>query len=303
MSEYLPIVSVIISTYNRRARLERAVRSVLGQGFAQFEIIIVDNASEDDTQEYVKSINDPRVRYIKDEINKGGPAARNTGIRNSRAGFIALLDDDDEFLPDKLDKQVKKFLQTSVQVGLLYTGSEIFNEQKQSITKINRPIYRGDVYRRLLLSNIFPLNSTLIKKECFDKVGFFDETLSSCQDWDMWMRIAREYEFDYIPEVLARVNEHEDQISTNYSFLIPGRIRMVNKHRDEFEKYPEIFVIHLKRIGKLHCLNGTWLKATGWFKEAISINLLEIFKIAAWFIFEFPWVGLFSQNKNIRKFK
>ncbi|MBL8013660.1 MAG: hypothetical protein JNN05_07410 [Candidatus Omnitrophica bacterium] len=128
----------------------------------------------------------------------------------------------------------------------------------------------------------------------------FDEELSSCQDWDMWLRIAKDFEFDFVPDVLTRIFVHGQQISTNFAALIPGRTRMVEKHWDEFKEHSEILVIHLKRLGKLHCLNGTWSQAPQWFAKAVEIRPIEIVKIAAWCLVELPFLKLFS---NSRKFK
>ncbi|RLF83553.1 glycosyl transferase, partial [Thermococci archaeon] len=104
-----PTVSVIIPTYNRANLLKRAIASVLNQTFTDFELIVVDDASPDNTPEVVRSINDGRIRYVRLKKNSGGPVARNTGIRKARGRFIALLDDDDEWLPNRLELQIKKF--------------------------------------------------------------------------------------------------------------------------------------------------------------------------------------------------
>ena len=107
MNAPLPVVSVVISTYNRQEKLKRALASVLGQTLRDIEVIVVDNASTDATEEVVRNVKDLRVRYIRHDSNKGGPAARNTGIKHARAPYIALLDDDDEWMPQKLEKQVE----------------------------------------------------------------------------------------------------------------------------------------------------------------------------------------------------
>ena len=258
MKDALPTVSVVISTYNRAQRLKRAVMSVLDQSFQDFELIIVDNASTDKTEDVVHSLTDSRIRYIKHLRNKGGPAARNTGIRSAKGQYIALLDDDDEWFPQKLEKQLQKIQQTTPQVGLVYAGSEVYDENKRRVTVINYPLFRGRVHDRLLLSTIIgSVSSVFVKKECFEKVGYFDEELTSCQDWDMWLRIAEQFEFDFVPDILTRINEHGEQISTNFAALIPGRTRMVKKHWEEFQRHPQILVVHLKRLGKLQCINGT----------------------------------------------
>jgi len=298
-----PVVSVVIPTYNRKLMLKRALDSVLNQTLKDIEVIIVDNASVDGTQEFVNSVQDPRISYIRHETNRGGPAARNTGIKSAKASLIALLDDDDEWFPTKLAKQVEMFKQVSADTGLIYTSAEIYDESQQKILSVNPTGSRGQVYTRVLVGTILGSATVLIKRECFDRVGVFDEHLSSCQDWDMWLRIAQYFEFDYVDEVLARINMHGEQISTDYAKLIPGRTRMVQKHAQEFKKYPGIYVIHLKRVGKLHCLNGTWPQGITWFQQAIAVRPLEIFKITAWVLFEWPWVILSSQTKSFKKYK
>lgn len=297
----MPRVSVVIPTYNRQSKLKRALMSVLNQTFKDFEVIIVDNASSDDTEITVKGVQDLRIVYIRHSANLGGPAARNTGIKMARASLIALLDDDDEWFPEKLTKQVDQFQKASAKTGLIYSSAEIYDELKHHRISVNATDFRGNVYERVLLGTILASVTVLIKRECFEKVGFFDETLSSCQDWDMWLRIAHDFEFDYVDEVLARVNMHGEQISNDYAKLIPGRTRMVQKHAEEFKKYPGIYVNHLKRIGKLHCLNGTWNQGLNWFGQALMIHPWEIGKILAWVMLEYPQAKLFS-TQDFKKY-
>ena len=298
-----PLVSAVISTYNRQDKLKRAIASVLNQTLREIEIIIVDNASTDKTEEVVKSFDDRRIFYIKHEVNKGGPAARNTGIRAAKAPLIALLDDDDEWFAEKLEKQVKRIKAASQKVGLVYVGTEIYDERKRLVQQVNHPQYRGNVYQRLLLSTILgSVSSVLIKRECFDKAGMFDEQLTSCQDWDMWLRIAQYFEFDFVDQPLARINMHGEQISTNFAALIPGRTRMVEKHAEEFSKYSDIYVVHLKRLGKLHCINGTWRKGIPWFKKTVAIRPFELIKILGWCLLEWPKIKFFSPAKDFKKY-
>ena len=119
----------------------------------------------------------------------------------------------------------------------------------------------------------------------------------------MWLRIAQYFDFDYVDDVLARINMHGEQISTNYAALIPGRTRMVQKHEDEFKRYPEIYITHLKRVGKLHLINGTWAEGMQWFKKALAVHPWEVVKITAWLVLEWPLVKLFSKTKSFKKYK
>lgn len=115
-----PRVSVIISTYDRAALLPRAVNSVLAQTFSDYELIIVDDCSSDDTQEVIAEFTDPRIRSVRHKENRGLPASRNTGVRNAKGEYIAFLDDDDEYTPERLSLQVSRFEAASPAVGLVY---------------------------------------------------------------------------------------------------------------------------------------------------------------------------------------
>jgi len=296
------IVSVVIPTHNRAHLLGRAVRSVLRQTFTDFELIIVDDASADDTASVIDGFQDKRIKYTRHGSNLGAPAARNTGISNARGHYIGLLDDDDEWYPEKLEKQVLKFSQVPETVGLIYSGYEV-RKSDGRLLHTYLPEARGDVHLRLLLGTTLGSPTPLIRKDCFQKVGYFDESLKSCQDWDMWKRISDHYEFDYVPEILAIGYRHEKQISSDFASMIPGRTRMVEKHLAEFRRYPEILAIHLKRLGKMHCINGTWKEAMHWFRETLKINPLEIFKIATWCLLELPKVKWSSEEVKFRKYR
>jgi len=301
LSGQVPVV--IIPTHNRANLVGRAIKSVLSQTFEDFELIVVDDASSDNTEEVVKRFQDSRIKYVRHQKNMGAPATRNTGIRMARGTYIGLLDDDDEWLPTKLEKQIAKFRDVSLKVGLIYCGLEVRRDDGHGIETVHYPVYRGDVRIRLLLGTTIGSPTPLIRSECFQKVGLFDESLKSCQDWDMWKRISEQYEFDFVPEILSITYLHEDQISSNFESLIPGRTRMVEKHMDEFRRHPDILLIHLKRLGKLHCINGTWREAIYWFREAIKINAFEIIKILVWCLIELPRVKFFSRAKGFKRYR
>ncbi|NQT04137.1 MAG: glycosyltransferase [Planctomycetes bacterium] len=301
MNEKSPLVSVVIPTYNRENLVGRAIKSVLSQTFEDFELIVVDDASLDNTEEVIKRFQDSRIKYVQHQKNMGAPATRNTGIRMAKGAYIGLLDDDDEWLPTKLDKQVNRFKESSGRTGVVYSGFEV-RDQNGRIVQTTFPALRGNLYMRLLKRNMIG-GSSMIKSECFEKVGLFDRSLKSCQDWDMWLRISEYYEFDFVPEILSTIHLHGDQISSKYSSMIPGRTRMIQKHMDEFRKHPDILVIHLKRMGKLHCINGTWKEAVYWFRRALVVNPFEIIKIVAWCVLELPKIKMFSRERHFKRYR
>jgi glycosyltransferase involved in cell wall biosynthesis len=295
-------VSVIMPTRDRSRFLERAISCVLAQTFTYLEFVIVDDASTDDTESKVRSFSDPRIKYIRLDRPRGASAARNTGIKNSSGDYIAFIDDDDEWMPEKLEKQMHKLLSSSPGTGLVYCGLEIIRGGK--VIRRIYPREKGDLRKRLLLGSLVGGTGTaLVKKECFDAVGIFDEDLKSCQDWDMWKRISEKYEFEHVPEILERMYLHEGQISSDYSAMIPGRERMIAKHRAELERHPDILVIHLKKIGKMHCLNGTWREAGKWFYDAVRLRPGEIFRIVAWLLFEYPYKRLFTRTRSFKRYR
>ena len=191
-TENSPTVSVVIPTYNREQLIGRSIKSVLSQTYQDFEIIIVDDGSTDNTEEVVSSFNDERIRCVRHGTNKGEAAARNTGIKVARGEYIASQDSDDEWLPGKLAKQIELFENTLSKVGVVYTGFwKIENNEKTYIpfSWVNQR--EGDIHKELLKGNFIGSPATLVRKECFKKAGMFDEKLSHLVDWEMWLRIDR----------------------------------------------------------------------------------------------------------------
>lgn len=266
-----PSVSVIIPTYNRASLLKRAIESVLKQSFDDFELIVVDDASPDNTPDVVESIDDGRIRYIRLKKNSGGPVARNTGIKKARGRFIALLDDDDEWLPHRLELQVKKFEEISREFGVVYGGFYYVSQQDGRILGKRLPKVRGDLYPHLLKENFIGSPTLLIRRECFKRAGLFDTTLTSSQDWDMWLRISRYYKFDYVNEIVAKYYVHGRQISFNMRKYIPGRERFINKHKD-ISKNPKIMSIHLSQMGMLLILGGNPEKGVRYLARSVAMS-------------------------------
>ena len=199
----MPRVSVITLSHNRPSLLSRSIASVLSQDYSDFELIVVDDSSSDEPRKVVNSFVDPRIEYIGLESAIAASAADNVGIKSAHGDYIAFLDDDDEWLPTKLSKQVMAFDRAGSSVGLIYTGINYIDEVRGS-RKSFLPACRGRVFDRLLMGCfIWAQSSVMIRRDIIAEVNGFDGALPCMHDWDLYLRIAKKYEFDYIPEVLV----------------------------------------------------------------------------------------------------
>lgn len=272
-------VSVIIPTYNRAHLVGRAIESVLNQTYQNFEIIVVDDGSTDNTEEVVKNFNNKVIRYIRHKENRGGGAARNTGIKEAEGNYIAFLDDDDEWLPEKLEKQISFFDDKSSELGVVYTGLIRVDETGEYIVKqyirvpdIHVPEKRRWIYEDLLLKDyVGTISTVLVKKECFEKIGLFDESLPSCQDWDICIRIAKMYQFDFIESPLIKYYRHACRITTNLEAKIKGRVMLLNKFFSEITSKRRIYSEHRYGIGVLYCRAGNMKKGREELLRAIKL--------------------------------
>lgn len=244
--------------------------SALEQTCRNIEIIVVDDGSTDNTKELVTRLGSPVVRYIGDGINRGAAAARNVGIGQARGEFIAFLDDDDEWLPSKLQKQLDKFGACRATVGVVYAGSSVVSARSgqtiHSFTCRHSPGHKDiDFLRTVTFSSSVPL----IRRSCFQVVGLFDESLPGSQDRDMWIRLAGRYEFEFIPEVLVRRYIHGEQITTNLKKKIEAKEKIYSKYYSVLVRHPDIMADHLWRIGILYCVDDRSWRGMGCFFRAI----------------------------------
>ena len=212
----MPLVTVIIPTYNYAHFLPEAIQSVLSQTFTDYEIIVVDDGSTDNTRSVVAQF-DERVRYVYQE-NSGPNVARNAGIRESQGRYIAFLDADDKWLPDKLTLQVP-LLEANQLVGLVYAGMYLFDSETDAVIGYHplERCQRGQVLRQLYLDQFVPAPTPVVRREVFDSVGSFDEHRVTSDDWDLWLRIASVYWFDFVPKPLALYRVHPSVHSTIFS--------------------------------------------------------------------------------------
>lgn len=273
----MPKVSVIIPTYNRASFLENSVNSVLKQTFKDYEIIISDDASTDNTEEYVKSIKDPRVVYIQNPNNLGAAATRNSAIKSSKGKYIAFLDDDDKWLPNKLSLQVEKLDNSPPDMGCIGSAVSYFDADSQKITFSSKPETTNDILVDILSRNLLVSSSLLLRKSCFDKVGLFDESFPASEDFDMWIRIAKHFKYDFIKQPLVIYTIHDIRITRNREAIMKGLELLLAKHEDMFSKNEKIYSDYKLWLGTYYCFCGNTQKGRTKFIEAIKLYPYNFF--------------------------
>ena len=225
------LVSIIIPTYNRSDYLIKAIHSALNQTYKNIEVIVVDDNSQDNTKSRVFEINDKRIKYLKNIINKGGAYSRNIGFKKSKGVFVNFLDDDDILYPNKIALQIQKFkFSTDERLGVV-TCDVKYNRTDIHTIKSNRK--KGYIYKDLLKAYcIFGTETMLIKREFFIP---FDIDLKSNQEYDLSIRLSKKCTFDYVPQVLTEKNESINQVSFNFDKKIGGTKFLFKKYKNEFK--------------------------------------------------------------------
>lgn len=277
MIDILPAVAVIIPTYNRAHVISRALRSVLIQTYQNLEVIVVDDGSTDDTQCVVESFVDPRVRYLRSEGNLGATAARNLGIRNSSAEFIAFQDSDDEWLCEKLEKQMAVFAQASAIVGVVYTGFLRVENNKATYYPPDSVTNKsGNILEALLRGNFVTTQAAVVRKNCLMESGMFDEQLPRFQDWELFIRIAKRYEFLCIDEPLLLAFHSQSSITAESSRIYDALKLIIEKHKDIYAGNGKALARNYYDLGGAACMSNKMAEGLGYFLKSLVLNPLHL---------------------------
>lgn len=198
------LVSVVIPTFNRAFTLKRTLESVLCQSYRQFEIVVVDDGSTDKTEEIAQRVADSRLRWVRHDKNLGAAAARNTGIKAARGNWVAFLDSDDEWLPTKLEAQLRAMEKEGEETAGICCGYFLHQDSQDPVEKIpHRP---ASWHKHLLLGcDLGPGTTLLVRKKAFDEIGLMDEAYARFEDWEWLLRFVKRYDLAVVPRPLARV--------------------------------------------------------------------------------------------------
>jgi glycosyltransferase involved in cell wall biosynthesis len=262
----VPLVSVVIPAHNREKYLAGAVESVLAQTYADFEIIVVDDGSEDGTLKVAEGCGrkDSRVRHLAHGQRKGAQAARNTGIHAAQGRWIAFLDSDDEWLPGSLEVRLKLAVTGKAQVvhscGYLVTPGEAEPRKMKWIFKGAEDLERrglplqGPLYKDLLRDPGPMFQALLVSKEALARIDYLDESIRTYQEWDTTIRLAKYYKFVYAPQPTFFWNcRNPDSMSKNLSGSALGYIQVIEKHQWSILRYlgPKALASHYEMAHSL----------------------------------------------------
>ena len=279
----VPTVSVIIPTHNRAYLLPRAVNSVLSQTYGHYEIIIVDDCSTDHTRETVSSWNEERVRYIKHTENRRQSGAINTGIDKARGEYIAFLDDDDEWVPTKLERQVAVLESNGPRVGLVYGWVDRVDDTTGSTRPQYRKTMSGDLSGDLLALNIpSPTITLMVRTGIARAVNGFDESLNAYNDLDFLVKVSQRCEIAALPEVVAvqHVGHGHARMNIDTESVLSDKAEYIRKHMRRFaiqlSKRPGARAFAYLHLGRIEMLRGNTLAALSALGMAVWLDPIRV---------------------------
>lgn len=250
----MPKVSITLPCYNGEAYIGEAIESILNQTHPNFELVIVNDGSTDNTKKVIQQyLYDNRIKFIESKNNKGLSEARNKTIEESTGEYIGFIDCDDRWLPDKLEKQLK-YLENNEDVDFVHSDvyhidstGKIIGQRKNKVPHDNAT--KKEFLKRLFLGNFIIQITVLARRKSFEKAGLFDPKLKVSPDYDMWLRIAKEFNTGYIEAPLAKKRYHENNLSGNYTQMFKDWQIILSKtinNNPHLERYKK------KRLSLMH---------------------------------------------------
>jgi glycosyltransferase involved in cell wall biosynthesis len=276
MSAPEPLVSVVLPTYNRPERIRHAVESVREQTYGNIELIVVDDCSLMPAERELSDIEFEGlgVRYVRHTENRGANTARNNGIEAARGEFVAFLDDDDEWTPTKIERQIRAFSETDPGVGVIYTGMRVVYRNR---TQVTANTVSGDVTKDILVGrSLAPFSTVMVRTSAIEQVGVLDERFPSWQDREWYLRLSQWCRFEALPEPLTIRNmAHEDRIAKDFEAKRDVSYPLLlSKHRPLAAEYGRLIerrfvATYSESLGTAAVRNGYHADATKYLLEAI----------------------------------
>lgn len=277
------LISVIIPTFNRARLLARAVTSVLQQTGVELEVIIIDDASTDDTEQVVSQMHDSRLRYVRLEKNSGACMARNVGIATAQGELLAFQDSDDVWMPEKLQRQLNVMQETGADI--VFCSFERFSPTGESLGRFpHADVQPGQIsYEQLLLENLVSTQTILGRKTCFEQFPFSPQ-MPRLQDWELMLRMVQHFHVHYMNETLVHLCEQKDSISGCPEKAVAALHILCNIHRETLEKNENLMMRMLITLEAAYhdCNLPAWplyIKALS-AQRAVRTNLFCLYRAA-----------------------
>jgi len=299
----MPEISAIITTFNRANFLKKAIRSALNQTFKDFELLILDNNSTDETETVVKGFPDKKIKYIKHRpLNIS--QARNLGIKEAKGKYIAFLDDDDDWLPNKLKDQIEIFKKEKDPEVMMIYGGFIRTYANSKKTEKYIPQSKGKITATLLWQKdpvTGSASNPLIKKEIFKKIGGYDEKVLTGEDWEFYLRLSKKYKINFTDKIVLNINQHPGpRLGYKIKEAIDLEILIINKYQEIFKKNRRLLSFYLQKIGGKFCRINQAKKGKQYLKKAIEKNPLNYL---AYFQYLFSFLGTKFYQKIHKTYK
>lgn len=274
------LISIITPTYNRATFLKLAIESVLRQSFEGFEMIIVDDGSTDNTREIVKQFDDERLIYYFQK-NQGQSVARNVAIGMAKGSYISFLDSDNLWFPNKLELSLKAF-SDNPSADIVYGDGVIIDESGGELSRKNMARYSGRITAQLLRDNFVSMNTTMVKRHCFEEMGGLNNKRKVADDYDLWLRFSSRYYFQYIPQFMAYYRVMKDQISSDKARRFASNECILHDFINEFpnsvssKDRKDGFAEFYRRKARYFSSKGRRMEAFSAFFSAIKYRFFSI---------------------------
>lgn len=247
--ESRPLISIVTPTFNRAGYLSLAIESALAQSIDNFEMLIVDDGSEDNTREVVEAFQarDPRIHYFH-QANQGQSIARNRGVQEAKGEFICFLDSDNAWYPQKLERSLREF-EAHPEADVVYGDYMVIDGEGVELGVNRMKRYSGFITPELLRDNFVSMNTTMTRKTCFDELGGFDPEDRLAEDYGLWLRFSTRYHFHYVPELLGYYRVMDNQISSDKARRLDANEALLQQF---LERFPDVLTPAQRRRGMSH---------------------------------------------------
>lgn len=276
----LPLISVIIATYNRQDFIVEAVQSALDQTYKNIEVIIVDDGSTDDSSSVIDRAfgEDSRVSYYYQDNNKRA-SAFNHGLQYARGEYVAIVDSDNRWLPRRLELGYEALV-NNPEYDIVYGDIILIDENGNEISRENMKRYSGNIANKLIKDNCVSINTALVPRRCFDELGPMDISRKRADDYELWLRFSTAYRFLYIPEFMAEYRVMADQISSDKTKRFEANWEIITDFR---KRFPDALTQEEFDSGfaTFHIRKARYLASQGNKREALA-EMRHAFRLRPW---------------------